>query len=563
MKVTVNGNRIIMPLDAKISITRKSPLFNDDSGTFSYPSPVSTEANRKALGFPERLQRTNRIDPQPFIIEEGGLQLLTGILDHDKASRKETGLIFKSGETDFSSRAKGKNLSDIDFSTFYLWPENSTAETVDTAIDGWNVFNQNAGSFDATLAPCVMESGSDLIQVNKVSTSTGEFNTGLNWSTYTLNVKLYFMFQFHVRWILEKIIEAFDFKIGTNDFSALTNKYRDTVIFSNPFLVNGSWARDGQGNYVYTAITPYDSINIADLMPEMSILDFKEAIETAFCLQIDFDDRRKIANIYFVDKIFTSPALKGKGLVELDGWENDVNPQNKGYALRYESQENDADTEEDFLVTDTTNASALPDPDYEGQLIHFAIYDRHYVAELDDDDNLYWNRIGRLKGIVSGSEDLFEQTINATIPEQVAAMGAETPKLKISVNSYQKGGGVIGELTKLYLSVYRGMDLLDNITFPLLCAEEYTMADDSLPYQVVGFPDSNLQPKCLITLHQNYLEFQANAISSTKYFMANLVSVINLQFNRRYIINGIPIILDAIRFDLPYEGIFKADVYSG
>ena len=137
--------------------------------------------------------------------------------------------------------------------------------------------------------------------------------------------------------------------------------------------------------------------------------------------------------------MFAPDAIVRKNLVELDGWKHNPTPENVGYALRYESQDDSYDTEEDFEVTRITFDSELPTPEIEGEVIHFTIYDRYYVCEKDSDENLIWKRIGRLKGVVEYNNedddkgDLFETEINAKIPVQVAGLGAEVPQISVSL----------------------------------------------------------------------------------------------------------------------------------
>ncbi len=563
MKLTINKQLIQMPIDAKISIERTSPVLNEKTGTFSYPFPVPTLPNEKALGYPGRLQRVGYLSSKEFVLEDGGLQILRGEIDFDDgATRPETGLILKSSLTDFNSIAKNKKLSDLDYGSLYLWPEGPITDDVEARINAWNIYNTNGGDIDSPMAPCVIESGGSVIEVNRVNAATGNFDPNIDWSTFVLNVRLYYMFQFRIRWILPQILEAFGYEVLEDEFAAVSNVFKDAVIFSNPLLINGTWARDGGGTYVTKKVTPYGSINYGDLMPDVLITDFLQAIANMFCIYFDFNERKKTVSIRWKETIFTAAPETAVKLVELDSWKHNVNPETTGYALRYEAQDNEDDTEEDFLVTEEITGSTIPEPEYEGQLIHYQLYDRYYLAKLNESDALYWSRFGRLKGITSGEGELYEQPIKAKIPEQVKMMGAEGPQLKISLDDYQKEGGVAARLSDLYISVYRGKSQLTGLNFPLLCAEETTLADPDLSYSPVQYLTSNLQPKCLINSHQDFLNFKGNTIGATKYLRLSLRDVINLKWNKRYVINGIPILINKINYELPHKGICKIEAYT-
>lgn len=566
MKLTVNKKLIHLPADASISLTKKSPIFNDeDAGSFSYPFPVPTVPNEKALNFPGRLTKYNPLPDQDFVLEHGGRQILKGVIDYeddDAVSDEEIGLILKSGYSKFVSVSRGKKLSHLDFGSTYLWPETALWDEVDDKIAAWNLMNSNFGLFPGAMAPCLLKTGSGLVEANKVATDTGNFVTGIEWDTFTLNIKLYYVIQFKVSWLLQEVFEQLGFVVLTNEFADAANKFQDAVVFSNPFCVDAGWARDGSGDVVYQRIFPYGDLLYADLMPDMSVVDFLDTMKDLFCLHYDYKDEKNQVSILFKDAIFAADPVRPANFIELKGRLNGVRPESKGYSLQFDSQDNPDDTESDYEITDTSSAAVLPAPEYEGQTLHFETYNRDYIAKLDETETLYWSRIGKLKAVTEGDEDLFDTTIKAKVPTQVVGMGAEVPEISVSLNDKLSRSGVAGTLSTLYVSVYRGKNQLTNLQFPLLCADEYTLADESLPYPPVHYPDSNLQPATLIDLHFNFLEFHRRAIPFTKYFKVPLREVMAFNFSQKLTINGVSMIFVEFNIELPYRGIIKVKGYT-
>jgi hypothetical protein len=64
-------------------------------------------------------------------------------------------------------------------------------------------------------------------------------------------------------------------------------------------------------------------------------------------------------------------------------------------------------------------------------------------------------------------------------------------------------------------------------------------------------------------VYSEFLDWKAyTARGFTKYLMLTLQQVIAMEFDTRYVINGIEVILDKVNFELPHYGIVKLEGFT-
>ncbi|WP_372772092.1 hypothetical protein [Mangrovibacterium sp.] len=582
MEVTVNNKQIFLPTDAKISIERNSPVLDSDKGDFSYPIEIPARPNNNILGFPGRLTRKSALPEQIFRMKDHRLNVLAGVVDYDDdgCTSDSLSIIFKSAASRLYSFINDKTLRDLNFGGMEIWGDDANLVQFEAVLSEWNGYNTDvAPAYGAILAPCGLKDGDTLKIANRVDPATGNMapdydTTGQivyhGYSRPRMKIDELFMFQFFIWYVLERIFLDAGYTIGTNDLK--DSDYANTVLLTNPMRVTGYWMPE----YTYpptqtllpeeNRMFPYDVISFKDLMPSVDVGDFMEAVESMFALQFKIDELRGTVDILFKDNIFQKQPISNHRLKLLEGMKTSALPEFTGYRLAYGSQDNSDDTEEDFVVSRTIITATLPDPELEGEVVYFPQYDSYYET-IDNDGTLEWKRIGRLKAVSSGSDPYFEREIKLKVPANVAGGGAEVPQITASLSTKEQSSGVVAELQSAYVSMYRGVGQLSDITFPLLCAEKFTLYDESLSYVQVGF-DEHLQlidwfeSGGLRDIQLNFLTAMVGARHFVCQFKATLVDVLLLQFDERYAFPDFIALFEKISYDLPFDGIVEIEGYA-
>ncbi len=565
MKLTVNNNRIYMPSDAKISIEKNSPVLNDDTGTFSYPFPVPTLPNQKNLGWPGRLQRVGNIPDRSFVLEDQGVQVLKGEVDYtDGVTRDEVGVVLKSGMTEFYTVMKDVMLSDIDLGSEYLWSSTPAWSAIDAKLAAWDVYNATANN-PIVAAPCMMngvtgdiafESQYESAYINNHDPETGYLTIKKIIIPPRYFWAGYFMLQFKVWWLIEKIFNTHGYEIVVNDVK--DTGYNKAILFTRPFYVSAVGLSGGA-----TRANPYGDLEYSSLMPSVSVLDFLDAVKSMFCLALDIDERRREVRLYFRKTIFEASSLDKRKLVEMAGWEHDEVNAMDGFSFRYQSQDDKLATEEDYEIDAVV--TELPTPTEESETCRISESGHDYIAEYDEEETLVWVRIGRLKGVTTGNgEDTTE--INVNVPEQESFKSIEGAKMDGINRLMDLSGGRFVDVSSLYISLYHGLRYMGDYAFPYTCGENYSKNKWFSVVQqtyLYHYTTPSLTPAALYAdVYEDWLNWHYQARAWKKYFRMSLQEVINLQWNKRYVVNGIPIILDKIKFDLPYNGIIEVDGYT-
>lgn len=558
MKLTVNKQLIHMPVDASISIERTSPVLNEKTGTFSYPFPAPTLPNEKALGYPGRLQRVGYLSSKDFVLEDGGLQILRGQIDFDSITHSETGLILLSGQTEFYAKIEGKKLPSLDFGTMPFWGWATSKTEIQSYLDAWDLENTQNTSHRVFAPVHLTGSSSDILEVNRHNTSTDKLILTEDAPGTLYKGGDQFMMQLRVWWIIQTIFESQGYTVVQNDLQ--TTVLKKLILFTNPFY--SVYTGNDTSLTVVSGISGgfTGTVEYAHFMPEnVSLTDFLKAVRSLTCCMYDIDERSKVVRIVLRKDIFLPANLLTNSLRELNNWEHTEERAKDGFALRYDSQDDELDTREDYAIHETVQTN-LPTPNFDEEVVHVTDYNRDYIALRNDLDVLEWHRIGRLKGyIVDGGEE--ETTIGVKIPVQISIDGAEGAQIKSSLTQIWPIDTPV-KINELYFSLYHGRHDFNGFNCPYTCPEKYSLATSGLPYSVVT-NSTSLDPEALHDLvYADFLSWSAEKRIMTKYLRLSLRDVINLRWDQRYVVNGIPILLNKINFELPHKGICKIEAYT-
>lgn len=553
-----------MPVDAVISLEKSSPALNEKVGSFSFPFPVPRVPNQRALGWPGRLERVGDIADKSFVLEDQGLQVLRGEVEYDEVTAQEIGVVLKSGMTEFWAKVEKKKLADIDLGSEFLWDEWPEWGLVVAKLAEWDAYNA-ASNNGIILAPCKMNGTDNAPDYKSSYINTHKEDGKLVISIYGDELGCigyaYFMMQFRIWWLLEKIFQSQGYTVVQDDLA--TDALNKAVLFTRPFNIEAWGYSIGFDLYTPMHLSINGTLNYATLMPDIEVSDFIKVISSMFCLMMDIDERRKEVRITFRRDIFLPANLDRMAITELAGWAHKEQGAMDGLALRYKSQTDELDTKEDYVITASVETT-LPAPTKEGEVYRITNYMRDYIVEKvveNEAEVLKWKRIGRLKGYVDGNgED--ETELEVTVPAQVDILGAEGPKLEISALANLANGYFI-DLPGVMISLYQGRHDFDGYIVPYICSEYWSMATEGLPYapKELGIA---LTPEWLYTnVYADWLTWRAyRARGFTKYIRLTLPQLVALQWGKRYVISGVEVLLDKISYELPFKGTVKVEGFT-
>jgi hypothetical protein len=548
MKLTIGDKLVALPEDAKISIQKSSPLLNEDPGSFSYPFPVPTLPNQHNLGWPGRLQRNGDITNQTFVLEDMGLQIFSGEVEYDSVTKNEIGVILKSGQTLFRSKVDGKVLSEIDYGYESWLPVDYNSLQVRTKIAEWNSANTTSNGKYVVSPTMVNPAREDVpLCVNKVDKTTGNLVYD---PTYMNQIQLY-MLQFRAYFILEKIFQSAGYDILVNELR--TSDFSELIVFSQII------------NIPFTFESPSAEVrylNYSKLMPNLSILEFIDNIANLLCMAYDIDERKKTVRIIFKKNIFVTENVSDVKRVELTGWEHSEKRIPGGFKLSYKTQDNELDTYTGFPNLIEV-VSALPTPTIENKILMVLSSGYTYIT-ISDGGVFSWKRVGRLREILIGN-GAEKVELAVKIPQAIVHLdGYMLPKLElnpisetINLNMIQKLN--FDPISELIVSLYHGRKNLNTVGIPYTSGEQWGVA----PGWSVNVA-TYLTPKFLYEeVYSDFLNWKAyRARSFTKYIQLTLPEALSLQWDKKYVIGDITVILDKINFELPYTGMVKTEGFT-
>lgn len=547
MKLSIGNQPIALPLDENISIEKTSPVLNDSSTSFSYPFPVPRLPNQLALGDPGKLERLAGLGwqlftpplwellPPTFILEDQGMQVLTGEVDFDDITEKEIGIVLKAGSSEFWSKIKDQKMVDVDFGSEDWLGDLTTLALIEAKQAEWDAYNA------AENAPVIAVQWLMDNEDKSAEILGNVFHTFQSDPEYVP-----FMLQFRAWYLIEKIFEHYGYIVTIDNLK--TDEFSQLIVFTRPFYF--TFLGTFESGFVVNP--PVYSFNYAELMPDITVQDFLDGIKSIPGLTFLIDDQKKEVSIAFQRELFLDENIDLMPITELKGWTHRESEKWNGYQLAYQSQDDENDTKIDYIINLTVE-DTLPAITAEGTVVHVNSVNMDYITKKRaSDSSLYWSMIGRLKPYISLKGGL-EIEFPVKVPQTHDLDDVMHPYL--GIDTARKNGIVSlynSDMSELYVSLYRGIVLYGEY-YPLICAEKWR--SDATP----SLATADLYASCFA----DYLLWkQIAARPFTKYIQLTLPQLLSLQWNRRYMISGIRVIFDKINYELPFTGIVKVDGYT-
>jgi len=557
IRLTVDNQAIVMPVDARISIEKNSPVLNENVGSFSYPFPVPTEKNRAVLGYPGRLERAGDIPIKLFRLEDNGVHIISGEIEIDSVTSADTGIVLQSGNTEFSKRMKDKKLEDINYGA-ESWPTNDDA--LDSKLAYWDTANTtDNGKYVMSSFLIKPISGTTPIVINRQNKVTEDFQpTILKMFVFAMLRVGNFSLQFRISFIIRKIYESAGYLIKEDSFKP--SQFNSAILFGK--IINVA----DHGTFIIPTLA---SLEYSTLMPDVKVLDFINTVQSMFCLVFDLDEKKKEVHITFKKDIFLNESLDTTKITELTGWEHTEKRETKGYSLQYTDQDNENDTKYDYEIM-TTAFTMLPAVGVEGATVRVIYgvsqaeyeagepyYNRDYIVVKNAADVLEWIEIGRLKASREGyGENEIEIDVNIPDQQKYTWTGQIFECPTLPGVTYGIDSPLV-PVPYLAISIYRGRKGWGACNYP------YTSFDR---VSIDGEIDAgvSLKPAYLYeSVYKDFINWKTyRARECTKYLKLTLIEVVQLQWRKRYVISGIPILLNQVSFEVPYSGIVKVNGFT-
>ena len=562
MRLTVNNKAIALPLDGKISIERVSPFMNDNSGSYSFPFPVPTLPNQQNLDWPGKLQRVGDVVDQTFILEENGIQILRGAVAYDSITRDEIGLVLQSGNTEFSKKMEGETLSYLDLGSewfpYYIDAETNPTNSFLAKFAAWDLANTTDNGI-YVVAPFQIKLGTTLFTVNLQQWSgAGDSHLAMYdtaGSNPLWNANAWFCLQFRIYYLIEKIFESAGYLITEDELK--DSEFSNTVIFGKVLYMT----HEIRGRININL----DKLHYNQLMPDnVEVLTFLKTIKDLFCMVYLIDEKKKEVKIKFKKDLFLAENLSSLPIMELEGWSHQETRASKGFTLKYVSQDSEWDTKSNYpeWVNQVYN---LPAPLTEGEILNIPRLDRDYVTIRNTDNALVWQEIGRLKDFPElAGEEVAE--IGIQVPGQSQYVEHSITLESPLVTRYMQNNYTMMYYERdftsnmpLSITLYHGRKTFAGlVNYPYCSASKISMD---------GLINTGMSLKPVYLYNAVYAEFlnwkTYRAREFTKYIELSLNDVVALQWGKRYVIDGVVVILNKINYELPYCGIVELDGFTG
>lgn len=564
MELTVENNPIVLPDAGSISIEKNSPVFHDNVGAFSYPFPVPTDENASSLGYPGRQERANDIPDKNFSLLENGLKILSGNIDFDSTTREETGLILKSGNSEFSKKVEKKLISDLNLGSEDGYTS-FTQAAIQAKLDEWNTRNAQTYVSDYVCCPfAVKDTDGNQVIVNEVTNDSGTAKLTMPAFDSNDDFSHFFCFQFGAGWLVQKIYEALGYTVSSNIITS-DSFLRQFVVFgkiiriySDTYWVgSGTVDADGHlnlepGSTLYVTRNIIDPFEYGTLAPDWDIANFISSVKMALGVVIDIDERLKKVSIYKKKSLFDKSNIVEKG-EELEDYSHDEDRSFDGFKIEYKTQDDDLAVESDLEISGyVDNEANLPDPgsEYKDKIILAKDTSRYFKCTYDS-STYSWEEIGRLQSY-SRDNGENEYSIDVTVPYQVAWGDIDIPE----INYVLQGDKTFEDLGKMAMTLFRSGWPANSVVYPLLSFDRFSL-DASRDYT------SSMKPEYLYTvLYKLFVDWQTyRARKCIKYLAINLADAVSLRYDQRLKISGIPILIDKIIFELPFIDVIKIDGY--
>jgi len=277
----------------------------------------------------------------------------------------------------------------------------------------------------------------------------------------------------------------------------------------------------------------------------------------------EIDERKKEVRIKYKKDVFLPENFDNTKLTELVGWSHSEQKSSKGFTLKYTAQDDELATYTDFPAF-VNMVGILPAPTQEDQVISLTSAigrGRLYLTVKTDNEVLEWQKVGRLRQVLSGDGENVTE-INVKVPEQTTyklvsgsnEWNLECPALRNIMRSFKYN---ITTVTGLTVTLFHGIRAMAGKNIVYASFDQYSI-DGTIDTGIT------LAPAYLYeNMYKEFLNWQTyRARAFTKYIELSLVQLLDLQWGKRYNIEGIEIILDKINFELPHKGTVKIEGFT-
>jgi hypothetical protein len=427
----------------------------------------------------------------------------------------------------------------------------------------------------------------------------------------------YFCLQFKIYWVLGKIFESQGYIIMENAMQS--SEFSKAVLFGKVMkLMVGREVIDEQSSNlarvkgdetnIYLTEFPYEErLQYSYLMPDIGVVDFLKAMGTMFGLAYEVDEKRKEVRIKFKKDLFDINNLDQMIMPELQGWIHKEVPALKGMVIRYTGQDNELDTRANILHNYLTDSLPLPAASsfLENDIYKVSVINRLYINVKDSNGALGWQEFGRLTeagfGSISTVPRHFVQVMDVNgvlqwqeidkerraLAEKKDLSGSIEIDVKVpaqrgyDTNSIHLEAPDLKSITldtasfltniPITVTLYQGRQWMgnapNNVYFPFATFDQFSLGPTPTMNNFNdGYIDfrMSLKPDYLMSaLYNDWMNWQAyRARGFTKYIELPLKDLVALQFGKRYMISGVQMILDRIKYDLPYQGVVEVDGFT-
>ena len=468
---------------------------------------------------------------------------------------------------------EGNDISGLDLGK-ETWLTGFTSENINAKLAEWDSHNRNFpsdGHEYVVLPFYVNNSSGEKLLINDHENNDGEAKL----KTVTINdydgFSGQYCIQFSAARLLNRVLKAAGYRVVKNEL--IGTEWEKVCLFGKIITlshdVTPTWEStielpggvEISGSYLIKD-SPYgDYLNYADIVPDWDVDDFITKLKKLFCVTVDFDNKEKTVSVYFNKSIFlTDPIILKNEIGDPDHGEYD---EQEGFELSVGSQDdsnatlsNDDKYEDYAIFTNVDTYQYLPGAsnDYRNKAFYVKDTGRKYRCE--NDNGWKWKRIGRLEPYIEGEGENVKP-IDVSIPQNVELGKIDVPYIQYS---FPDDPETFEDMGKLAFTFFQGLYTVNDVEYRILSADRYSL--DSLD-TVFDFGKSLMPSYLYEQLYRQYLNWDTyRKREFTKYFLMKLADVVNLKWDQRYAIDGVAVILNQKKFDLPYEGVVELNGYT-
>ncbi|MCX6224258.1 MAG: hypothetical protein NTV01_05830 [Bacteroidia bacterium] len=277
--------------DSTISMEEESPVFEKDivPGGFSFPFDLpATPRNNRILGHPGRIQSFAQGGLNlPFQLFNNGKFIGAGTATVQKATDQAYSVFLQVATGDFAGKISGKKLTDVDFGGLRTWefkPEYTYPQDDFALFPIYNPDFMNGTQYEAAWA------------ANKCRLNSYEAGEWYNQVNSVMAISPYP----YLAYVVNRVFNHFGFPVDENILSTDPD-LKQLVIYNNhdssQFTTTvtthiriiydnrtGEWAPHEQIVKVSTITREFETWDLKDFLPDISISDFILAIRNMFNL---------------------------------------------------------------------------------------------------------------------------------------------------------------------------------------------------------------------------------------------------------------------------------------